>query len=61
MSEVRIRVEGGVAFVDDVPPGVVVRVVDYDVDPESPEHDNSGRPCSQYSVGGAAWGRTQLS
>jgi len=49
---VKIRVENGVAYVDEVPSGVTVRVIDYDVAPESPERDDAGRPCSAYSVDG---------
>ncbi|MFN0166715.1 MAG: hypothetical protein ACKV22_09810 [Bryobacteraceae bacterium] len=45
-----ISVTDGVAYVDQVPPGVVVRVTDYDVDPQSPERDSQGRPCSVYEV-----------
>lgn len=47
---VRVHVTDGVAFVDQVPPGVVVQVTDYDVHPEWPERDREGRPCSRYTV-----------
>ncbi|MCC6591580.1 MAG: hypothetical protein IT168_33140 [Bryobacterales bacterium] len=49
---VKISVRGGVAYVDEVPPGVIVEVVDYDVDPASPERDQTGEPCSRYEVEG---------
>jgi len=47
---VKISVVGGVAFVDEVPPGVLVQVTDYDVDPASPDRDERGEPCSRYEV-----------
>ncbi|MCL4853804.1 MAG: hypothetical protein KJZ78_20800 [Bryobacteraceae bacterium] len=47
---VKITVRDGVAYVDEVPPGVIVQVTDYDVDPASPEHDETGEPCSRYEV-----------
>ena len=50
MKTVRISVVGGVAFVDQVPPGVTVEVTDYDVESNSPERDDHGHPCSRYRV-----------
>jgi hypothetical protein len=50
MQRVRITVEDGVAYVNEVPPGVLVEVTDYDVDPCSREHDGTGVPCSRYCV-----------
>ena len=47
---VRIHVEGGCAFVDQVPAGISVEVVDFDVAPDSTERDEAGRPCSRYTV-----------
>ncbi len=44
---VKVYVEGGVIQNIDVPEGVVVKVMDYDVDgQESPARDEDGRPCS---------------
>jgi len=50
MMTVRSSVRGGVAYVDEVPAGVVVEVTDYDVDPRSPERDENGEPCSRWRV-----------
>lgn len=47
---VKITVCDGVAYVDKIPPGVVVQVTDYDVDPRTPERDEEGTPCSRYLV-----------
>jgi hypothetical protein len=47
---VRISVVGGVAYVEEVPPGVVVEVTDYDVDARTAERDEHGRACSRYQV-----------
>lgn len=49
MNEVRISVIAGVAYVDEVPPGVVVRVRDYD-DPGWPERDENGVRCNTFYV-----------
>jgi hypothetical protein len=43
-----------VTNIDSAPLGVTVKVVDYDVAPESPERDERGVPCSRYCVEGKA-------
>jgi hypothetical protein len=48
---VKISVVGGVAFVDEVPPGVLVQVTDYDVDrAQATDVDEQGVCCSRYRV-----------
>ena len=51
---VRISVVDGVAYVDEVPPGVTVEVSDYDVfhvgDPLPIVGGKQQNPCSTYSV-----------
>jgi len=52
LPTVKISVVDGVAYVDQVPPGFSVEVTDYDVDPRTPERDETGKPCSRYTVSG---------
>lgn len=48
--KVKISVVDGVVSVNQAPLGVAVEVTDYDVDPQTPERDEEGRPCSRYTV-----------
>ncbi len=47
---VRLLIEDGNVFVNDVPEGVTVEVTDLDVLPCSKQRAADGRPCSRYSV-----------
>lgn len=44
---IKITVRGGVCYVDEdtIPPGVVVRVTDYDIEGGAADEDNDGNPC----------------
>lgn len=57
---VKISVVGGVAYVEQVPPGVTVEVTDYDVDRRTAERDKEGTPCSRYLVTSAIVNRDAI-
>ena len=49
-QRVKIRVDGGVAFVDECPAGIEVEITDYDVYPDASQRDSRGLPCARYVV-----------